>query len=345
MDAHRVDVLDRADDDAVIRLVADDLHLIFLPAEDRLLDQDFRRRRRIETAADDLEEFRTVVGDAAAGAAEREGRADDRGQADVVERLRGNRHGVVEIALLAIAFTEVPLIFQLVESLVEFGAGEPGFQLRPFRLVRLAIQILDVGGVRKPRSGRFKTDLRHGLAEEGTILGLVDRLRLGADHLDIVAVEHAHAAQRERRVERRLPTHGRQQRVGTLLGDDLGDDFRCNRFDVGRIGQSRVGHDRCRVGIDQDDPVAFFLQRLAGLRAGIVEFTCLTDDDRPRADDEDRFDILALRHGSYPFLAARKTGQGGRSPAGARIYGLFRLEAAYRQMFLQAKPRKFRNRQ
>ena len=39
--AHRVDVLDRADDDAVVRLVADDLHLVLLPAEHALLDQHF----------------------------------------------------------------------------------------------------------------------------------------------------------------------------------------------------------------------------------------------------------------------------------------------------------------
>ncbi|ASY62999.1 hypothetical protein SJ05684_c15570 [Sinorhizobium sojae CCBAU 05684] len=54
---------------------------------------------------------------------------------------------------------------------------------------------------------------------------------------------------------------------------------------------------------------------------------------------------MALRHRFSSVLAARKTGQGGGSPAGARNNGVFRLEAAYRQMFLQAKPRKFLNRQ
>jgi hypothetical protein len=37
--AHRVEVLDRADDDAVVRLVADHFHLEFLPAEHRFFDQ------------------------------------------------------------------------------------------------------------------------------------------------------------------------------------------------------------------------------------------------------------------------------------------------------------------
>ena len=43
--AHRVEVLDRADDDAVVLPVAHDLHLEFFPAEQRFLDQQLVRRR------------------------------------------------------------------------------------------------------------------------------------------------------------------------------------------------------------------------------------------------------------------------------------------------------------
>ena len=88
VDAHRIDVLDRADDDAVVRAVADHLHLEFLPAEHRLLDQHLGGGRGVEPALDDLEELLAVIGDAAAGAAEGEGRPDDRRQADHVERLQ-----------------------------------------------------------------------------------------------------------------------------------------------------------------------------------------------------------------------------------------------------------------
>ncbi|MNE62300.1 hypothetical protein D3C80_1575710 [compost metagenome] len=105
MDAHRVDVFNRADDDAVIRLVADDFHFILFPAEDRFFNQHFGGRRGVEAGADDLEEFRAVVGNAAAGAAEGEGRADDGGQADDVERLGADRHGMCHVALLAVALT------------------------------------------------------------------------------------------------------------------------------------------------------------------------------------------------------------------------------------------------
>ena len=51
------------------------------------------------------------------------------------------------------------------------------------------------------------------------------------------------------------------------------------RFDVGAVGQIGVGHDRGRVGIHQHDPITLFLQGTNRLGAGVVELTCLTDDD------------------------------------------------------------------
>ena len=79
--------------------------------------------------------------------------------------------------------------------------------------------------------------------------------------------------------------------------DDLGDRFGRDRFDIGGIGKPGIGHDRGRVGIDQDHPEAFFAQRLAGLSAGIIELASLPDDDGPGADDHDGFDIGSLGHG------------------------------------------------
>ena len=129
---------------------------------------------------------------------------------------------------------------------------------------------------------------------------------VGADHLDAELFQHAHLAQAERAVERRLAAHGGQQRVGALLLDDLGDHFGGDRLHVGGVGQVRIGHDRRRVGVDQDDPVALFLERLAGLGAGIVELAGLPDDDRPRTDDEDRFDVGAFWHLGLFRRGARK---------------------------------------
>ena len=130
-------------------------------------------------------------------------------------------------------------------------------------------------------------------------------------------VEHAHVVEGQRGVEAGLAAHGRQQRVGALLLDDLRDDLRGDRLDVGGVGHLRVGHDRGRVGVDQDDPVALLAQRLAGLGAGVVELAGLADDDRARADDHDRADVGALRHDG-PCASARRRGRRrGRGFAGS----------------------------
>ena len=69
-----------------------------------------------------------------------------------------------------------------------------------------------------------------------------------------------------------------------------------DRLDVGDVGQLRVGHDRRRVRVHEDDPVALLAQRLARLRARVVELARLPDDDRAGADDQDRLDVGAFRH-------------------------------------------------
>ena len=73
-------------------------------------------------------------------------------------------------------------------------------------------------------------------------------------------------------------------------------DLRRQRLDVGAVGELRVGHDRRRVAVDEDDLEPLGAQRLARLRAGVVELARLPDDDRAGADDEDAFEIGALGH-------------------------------------------------
>ena len=87
---------------------------------------------------------------------------------------------------------------------------------------------------------------------------------------------------------------------GFSLAMMLLDRRRVDRLDVDRVGHVRVGHDRGRVGVDQDHPVALLAQRLAGLRAGVVEFAGLADHDRAGADDQDALDVGAFWHVSVP---------------------------------------------
>ena len=138
MDAHRVEVLDGADDDDVVRPVAHHLQLKFLPADDRFLDQDFVGRAEVETMGNQFVELLAVVGDAAARAAEREAGAEHARQADALANVLG------------------------------FGerAGDAA-------------------------RGYVDADLEHGGLELLPILRLVDHLRAGADHLDLVLLENA----------------------------------------------------------------------------------------------------------------------------------------------------------
>ena len=77
MDADRIEVLDRADDDAVAGGVDDDLELELLPALERALDEHLADRARVEAVLDALAQLLARPGDAAAAAAEREGGPDD----------------------------------------------------------------------------------------------------------------------------------------------------------------------------------------------------------------------------------------------------------------------------
>jgi len=146
-------------------------------------------------------------------------------------------------------------------------------------------------------------DLHHRLAEQLAVFRLVDRRGRGADQLDLVLLQNAALAQAEGGVECGLPAHRRQQgedfsgrNVDALALDDLLQELRRDRFDIGGVRQSRVGHDRGRVGIHQDDAVALGAQRLAGLGARIVEFASLTDDDGSGADDQNGVDVVTLGH-------------------------------------------------
>jgi len=146
------------------------------------------------------------------------------------------------------------------------------------------------------RARVFKSDLFHGRAEFFAVFGLLNDVSAGTDHLDIIFFEDAGFDQIERAVERGLSAHGGEQRVRSFPGDDFLDEVRGDRLDIGCVGELRVGHNRRRVRIDEDDPEAFFLQRLHCLNAGIVELAGLADDDRPGADDQDGRDVGAFAH-------------------------------------------------
>ena len=70
MHAHGVEILDGAHDDAVAGVVAHDLHLVFFPTLDGLLDQHLMGRREFKALAHDGDELLVGMRDAATGTAQ-----------------------------------------------------------------------------------------------------------------------------------------------------------------------------------------------------------------------------------------------------------------------------------
>ena len=234
MDSHGIDVLDRTDDDRIVRDIPDDLHLEFFPSQETLVDQDLPVGRSVEAGPAKVFVVVFVVGDSAARASKRESRSNDGGQADMLQSIPG-----------------------LVET-----ARDPGF-------------------------GAFETDFVHRLSKKLPILRFPDGRFIRADQLDAIFRQHAAVRRLQRRVQGRLSAHGRKKRAGPLRFEDFGDDFRGDRFNVGRVRHARVGHDRSRVRIEQHDSVALFLESLARLNARVIEFARLADHDRTCSDDHD----------------------------------------------------------
>ena len=65
---------------------------------------------------------------------------------------------------------------------------------------------------------------------------------------------------------------------------------------IGGIGHGWIGHDRCRVGVHQDNSESLFPQRLTSLSAGVVKLTGLTNNNRSCAQDENAFYVSSFWH-------------------------------------------------
>src|SRR4029077_9447555 len=98
--------------------------------------------------------------------------------------------------------------------------------------------------------------------------------------------KHAAVSELNRKVERRLSANRRQNgkaRCGRHLALDTNDLFEIlasKRLDVSAVRRLGISHDGGRVRIGQHDFKALGLERLASLRARVVELGGLADDDR-----------------------------------------------------------------
>ena len=82
MHAHRIEVLNGTDNDAVIILIPHHFHFILFPANQRLINQQLISRREVQASLTDLHKLFAIVGNPTATAAKRKGRADNRREAN-----------------------------------------------------------------------------------------------------------------------------------------------------------------------------------------------------------------------------------------------------------------------
>ena len=125
--------------------------------------------------------------------------------------------------------------------------------------------------------------------KEEPIFAFLNGPGFGADQFHSVFLQNTVVAEVEGEIERGLAPQGGQQRIRLFALDYLACHFDRKRFNISSIGEFRIGHYSGRIAIDQNDLVALFPQRFAGLGAAIVKFACLSDYDGSGTQDEDSF--------------------------------------------------------
>ena len=146
-------------------------------------------------------------------------------------------------------------------------------------------------------ASHLNPQLIHGLLELNAVFTTFDSIYLNADYLDLILVQHTCRRKLRAEIQTGLSAEIRQDGIGALLFDNLFQSFHIQRLNVCHIRNLRIRHNSRRIGIHQDNPVSQLSQCLAGLGSGIVELTCLSDNNRSRADNQNFFDVFSLTHG------------------------------------------------
>src|SRR5215469_7147540 len=177
-DAHGIEVLDRTDDDDVVGQIAHQLELVFLPAKDGFLEQNFVYGREVEAPSQQFEQLFAVVGDAAAGSTEGKRRAENDRETDLAAEVEAifqivdqRRFRHLEADLRHCIFEE-----QAVFALLD------GVQLRSDEL---GAELLEDPGV-----GQLDCEVERGLSanggqdsEDAWLFAGCEHLRFDADNL------------------------------------------------------------------------------------------------------------------------------------------------------------------
>ena len=122
------------------------------------------------------------------------------------------------------------------------------------------------------------------------------RLAGGAQQLYPALFQNALLLQLHGQVQTGLAADARNNGVGTLIADDLGDILQGQGLHIDLVGDDGVGHNGGGVGVAQHNLIALFFQCQTGLGAGVVKFRSLADDDGAGANNQNFLDVRSLCH-------------------------------------------------
>src|SRR5664280_844047 len=226
VDAHRIEVLDRADDDHVVVHVAHQFEFVLFPTEYGLFQQHFVNRREIESLGQQIHQLFAVIGDAPATTAERERRPQDQGESELCAELQPILQVIDERGARGF---QTDLRHRIFEEQAIFRFLD-GFQLRADEDDVVLVEYTAVGQFDSQVQSRLSTDGRQKRK-------LTCRSRRGTRSL--LRVRSAcHPEQRTRRAVR-----VRSRRTFHHRGFDTNDFFEILQregLDVGAIGHLGV---------------------------------------------------------------------------------------------------------
>ena len=146
------------------------------------------------------------------------------------------------------------------------------------------------------------TDGFHGILEHLAVFCFINGFYFGAQQFYTMCIQETFFCQLHREGQTSLTTQVRQNRVWFFNFNDALYNIKSQWLNVNFICHGLIGHDSCRVGVDQNNFQTFFFQSTASLSTGIVELSCLTDDDWAGANHQYFLNILSQWHSSSPSL-------------------------------------------
>ena len=151
-------------------------------------------------------------------------------------------------------------------------------------------------GVGESAFGEVEANFAHGFLKGFAVFRFFNGVWFCADHFDIEFFECSLFVQGHGGIEARLPTQCWEEGIWAFFFDDRSAYFRCDGLEVCLICHFGVGHDGGGIAVDQHDFVSLFFEGFAGLRAGVVKFTGLSDDNGTRADEHYFFEVGSFGH-------------------------------------------------